>query len=396
MLKQLRNKFVWITMGIVVGMLAVILGLIFHFTAKDMEKDAYDSLYALSQSVQIPGSRVENLQLPYFTMEITLDGRITAKGHTYYDLSDDAFLLELAQTVLGQEATEGELSRYSLLYSRVLGLGRQVIIFVDTSGQEAALRSMVEIGLLIAGISVLAFWGISSLLARWAIRPVEKAWQQQKQFVSDASHELKTPLTVIVSNAELLEDVCREPEEDRCVRSIRTAAGQMRALVEGLLELARADNGQVRRSFERVCLSDLTEASAMLFEAPLYEQGRVLQTQIQPGIFLKGSSQYLKQLVDILLDNAGKYGIPGIVSVGLARQGKSCLLTVANPGEPIPESENNRIFQRFYRMDTARNAPGSFGLGLSIAMSVVQEHGGKLWVESNPTGNCFCVQLPCE
>lgn len=392
MLKKLRNKFIWITLGIVVAMLAIILGLIFHFTARDMEKDAYDSLYALTQSVQIPGSRVENLKLPYFTMEITVDGRITAQGHTYYDLSDESFLLELAETVLRQEGTEGELSRYSLLFSRISGLARQIVIFVDISGQEAALRSMVESALLIAAISLLAFWGVSFLLARWAVRPVEKAWQQQKQFVSDASHELKTPLTVIMSNAELLE----ETVQDQSLQSIQTAATQMRSLVEGLLELARADNGQIQRCFERVCMSELTEEAAMLFEAPLYEKGRMLQTRIQPDIFLKGSPQYLKQLVDILLDNAGKYGIPGIVSVSLSRQGKNCLLTVANPGEPIPESEKNKIFERFYRMDAARNAPGSFGLGLSIAMSVVQEHGGRLWVESNPTGNCFCVQLPCE
>lgn len=396
MLKQLRNKFVLITMAIVVGMLAIILGLIFHFTARDMENTANSALQSLTQSVQRPGGSVENLQLPYFTMEISLSGRIVAKGHTYYDLRDEEFLRELAQTVLLQPEMQGKLQHYHLLYSRIPALGGQILVFVDVSSQEAALRSMVETGLLIAGISLLAFLGISILLARWAIAPVQKAWQQQKQFVSDASHELKTPLTVIMSNTDLLESAETAQEQSRCTRSIQTASAQMRTLVEGLLELARADNGQIKRSFERLCISALAEEAAMLFEAPLYEQGRTLQTRIQPDVYLQGSPQYLKQLVDILLDNAGKYGIPGIVNLNLTRQGKTCLLSVANPGEPIPAEERPHLFERFYRADAARTDSGSFGLGLSIAFSVVQEHGGKIWVESNPTGNCFFVQLPCE
>lgn len=111
---------------------------------------------------------------------------------------------------------------------------------------------------------------------------------------------------------------------------------------------------------------------------------------------MKGSPQYLKQLVDILLDNAGKYGIPGIVNLNLIRQGKTCLLSVSNPGAPIPPEERSHLFERFYRTDSAYTDPVSFGLGLSIALSVMQEHGGKLWAESDPTGNCFFVQLPCE
>ena len=396
MLKQLRNKFVLITMAIVVGMLSIILGLIFHFTARDMENTADAALDRLTQSVQQPGGRLENVQLPYFTMQISLDGRIVAKGHTYYDLTDEEFLLDLAETALIQSEDKGKLREYDLRYSRVPALGGQILIFVDTSSQEAALRSMVEMSLVIAGLSLLAFWGISVLLARWAIRPVEKAWQQQKQFISDASHELKTPLTVIMSNAELLEGARSPEEQARSSQSIRTASKQMRSLVEGLLELARADNGQIKRSFERICMSTLTQEAAMLFEAPLYEQGRTLQTGIQPDIYVKGNAQYLKQLVDILLDNAGKYGIPGIVHLNLVRQGKTCLLSVSNPGQPIPPEERARLFERFYRCDTARTDSGSFGLGLAIAYSVVQEHGGKIWVESNPTGNCFIAQLPCE
>lgn len=396
MLKRLRNKFVLITMAIVVGMLAIILGLIFHFTAKDMEETGNRALQSLTQSLQHPGGNPGNVQLPYFIMEVYLDGSVVAKGHTYYDLTDEKLLLDLAETVLRQDNSRGKLAHYSLLYSRMPGMGRQVLVFVDVSGQQAALRSMVEVSLVIAAFSLLAFWGISVLLARWAVKPVEKAWQQQKQFVSDASHELKTPLTVIMSNAELLNTGETGEERLRPVGNILAASLQMRSLVEGLLELARADNGQIRRSFERICMSQVAEEAAMLLEAPLYERGRTLDTRIQPGIYLKGNAQYLKQVVDILLDNAGKYGVPGIVTLNLVQQGRFCLLSVSNPGQPIPDGQRERLFERFYRADTARGNTGSFGLGLSIAKSVVQEHGGRIWVESNPTGNCFFVRLPCE
>ena len=171
---------------------------------------------------------------------------------------------------------------------------------------------------------------------------------------------------------------------------------QMRSLVEGLLELARVDNGQVQKAFERLDFSDLIAQSLLEFEPVLFEQGLTLEANISPEVHLTGNSRYLKQVVDILLDNAGKYSAPGVVDVRLVKQGKVCLLSVANPGTPIPENEREKIFDRFYRADQARSRTGSYGLGLSIAKSVVQEHKGKIWVNSNQTGNCFYVQLPCE
>ena len=168
----------------------------------------------------------------------------------------------------------------------------------------------------------------------------------------------------------------------------------MRSLVEGLLELARADNGRIQQAFEKLNISQLTEDSLLPFEPLLFEKNLTLECSIEPGILLNGSATHLQQLLGILLDNAGKYAIPGVVTVRLYRQGRSCILSVANPGEPIPEQELKRIFDRFYRTDTARTGNGSFGLGLSIAKSIAEQHKGKIWAQSNQTGNCFFVQLP--
>ena len=227
------------------------------------------------------------------------------------------------------------------------------------------------------------------------MKPVDRAWQQQKQFVSDASHELKTPLTVILSNAELIDGEEGLSEDGRqFAKNILFMSRKMRNLTEGLLELSRADNGQVKQHFAPVDLSKLAEESVLPFEPAFYEQGMVLQWHIEEGVRCNGNEQYLRQVVDILLDNARKYSAPGTVYLELKRQNRQCLLTLFNPGEPIAPEERERIFDRFYRSDRARSQSGSFGLGLSIAKSIVTEHGGRIWVQSNQNGNLFCVSIP--
>lgn len=401
MLKKLRLKFVLVNMVIVTSMLIVILGMVYHFTKSDLDNQSANALQTITQRLQQPGRRdVENwdIQLPWFMIQISFWGEVTAGGNTRLDLKDEALVQELIQTVLGSRDPTGAIEKYDLLYGKASGAGMQYLVFVDTSVQKAAVRSQVQISIIIGLVSLAAFGGISILLARWAIKPVERAWQQQKQFVSDASHELKTPLTVILSNAELLQSPdCDEDSRLRFSESILTMSRHMRRLVEGLLELARAENGQVQKSFAKLYYSKLVEDALLPFEPVMYERGLLLESSIEPDIILRGSEQHLQQLADILLDNAAKYAEPGIVAVKLQRQGRNqCLMTVSNPGKPIPAEDLEKIFERFYRRDLARSRTGSFGLGLAIARTIAQEHGGKIWAESNETGTRFCVLLPCD
>lgn len=399
MLKKLRLKFVLINMGIVAAMLLVIFSTVYHFTKADLENQSLSVLQNLTQSAQQPGGLHEpgrNVQLPYFIIQINIHGDVIASGHTYYDLTDAAFLQELIQYVYTAQSPTGMIDAYALRYSRVSSVGSQKLIFVDVSSQDAALTTLVQVCVLIGLISLVAFLGISLLLARWAVKPVEKAWQQQRQFISDASHELKTPLTVIMSNAELLQsDQYDNQDRQQFAESILSMSYRMRHLVEGLLELARGDNGQTTKAFTQLDYSRLVEDALLPFEPVLFERNLTLEASIEPQIMLTGSPGHLQQVVDILLDNAAKYGTPGIVEVTLQRQGRTCLLRVSNPGQPIPKEDLTRIFERFYRVDKARTG-GSFGLGLSIAQSIVDAHKGKIWAQSNETGNCFFVQLPCQ
>lgn len=395
MLKKLRQKFVLVNMLIVACMLLVIFGLVFQYTKADLDSESENVLQALAQGNY--DQQPNNGQLPCFVLQVSIHGGITVSGSSYYDLNNEAFIQELIQLVYTADETTGVLDKYDLRYAVVSGLFAKNIIFVDISGHVAALNSLVQSCVLVGAVALAAFFVISVLLARWAVKPVEVAWQQQKQFVSDASHELKTPLTVIMSNAELMQNPEFEPENKaQFASSILVMTKQMRNLVEGMLELARADNGQVKKTFARLDLSKVVEDTLLPFEPVFFENGLMLEADIQSDIWAKGSSEHLRQVLEILLDNAAKYSAPGIVQVQLLRQGRGhCFLTVSNPGTPIAKEDLERIFQRFYRVDEARSRTGSFGLGLPIADAIVREHGGKIWAESNVTGNRFCVLLPC-
>ena len=396
MLKKLRLKFVLVNMTIVTVMLCMIFALAIQHTSAGLKQESEEVLRMLAHGVKDPARA--DVRVPYFVIEVGLDGKATISGSVHYDLNDGAFVQGVLQEVYKQDELSGVLEKYDLRYMAVKGTFTSRIAFVDISADNDAISSMIQSCLVIGVVALAAFFVISLLLARWAIKPVKKAWEEQQRFVSDASHELKTPLTVIMSNAELLQNPEYNAEDkERFANNILTMSHQMRSLVEGMLDLARADNGQVAKSFERVDFSGLVEETILPFEPVFYEKGLRLNSEIVPNIYLHGNPGYLRQVVEILLDNAAKYTEKGLVQVRLSRYGRnSCLLTVANPGMPISPEEQEKIFDRFYRSDMARSRTGSFGLGLPIAQSIIQGHRGKIWVLSNHTGNCFCVLLPCE
>ena len=246
---------------------------------------------------------------------------------------------------------------------------------------------------LVGAAALLALFLASLPLARWAVGPVERAWNQQKQFVADASHELKTPLTVILSNADMLLDQ-PEGESRRWAENIQAEGLRMKELTEALLALARTDRPQAQLRRERVDLSYLTADCALAFEAAAYEAGHTLDQQVEEGLAVQGDPAELARLVEILLDNALRYSAPkGRVEVELRRTGRKARLKVENPGEPIPAEDLTRVFQRFYRADPSRSQEG-YGLGLSIAKGVAEAHRGRVWAESGDGKNRFFVELP--
>ena len=413
MIRKLRVRFVSIMMVIVCTMLIIIFGLVVHRThsriredgLRMMENAAYAPMGTLSDRnpKRKDENKTMNILLPFFRVLIDADGKIVDMDGDYYDLTQEgseAVLEELVSAVTASEEKVGDLRDYNLRYYR--GGARkwdgQIIIFMDISSEIATMQNLYRTCVIIGLGSFASFLVISIFFARWAVRPVEEAWAQQRQFVSDASHELKTPLTVILTDAEMLKSPrFDEAHKAQFVENILTMSNQMRGLVESLLQLARVDSGAIQKMpLQTIDLSGLVSDELLTFDALFFEKGLTLAEDITDGITVHGSPQHLKQVVEILLDNAQKYASPqGTVQVTLQKSGAHhCLLSVSDPGDPIRPEDLKKIFQRFYRIDEARAMNHSYGLGLSIAENIVKNHKGRIWAESAEGINTFRVELP--
>lgn len=399
MIRKLRVKFVCVIMAIVMLMLAAILGIVIHFTGQNMRMQSVSMMRTIAAAPFQQGNLhkpPEGVRLPFFTVQTNSQGNLLGVSGGYFDLTDRDYIQSIVNAALSSEQKTAELEEHQLRFLKEKSPAGYTIVFSDTTTESATLKNLYSICMLIFFVAMAIFFGISILLSNWVIRPVATAWDQQRQFVADASHELKTPLSVIMANAELLEQE-DTPEEDRrkFSRNILTMTYQMRTLVENLLEMARVDNGTLKMQIAPLDFSQLVRDAALSVQLLFEERGLALQCTAADGISFRGSEQHLYQVLDVLLDNALKYSLPGgSVRVGLTRIGYSCLLTVANTGDPISKEDLKNIFKRFYRADKARAMDGSYGLGLSIAESIVHAHNGKIWVECAEGFNTFYVQLP--
>lgn len=399
MIRKLQIKFVVINMTMVTVMLVVMFSLIYHFTQRNLETESISMMKTIAANpfqAGRPDDSSDDVHLPYFTLQLGIKGEIVAVGGGYYDLSDREFLRELIEEAMQNRTESGVIEAHKLRYCRVqLPMG-MVLVFSDMSSEKNTLKHLLQSFAVIGIFGFLVFLGISIFLSKWAVGPVARAWQQQKQFVADASHELKTPLTVIMTNAELLQ----YPEYDEAQRtkfllSIVLMSQQMRQLVEKMLVLARSDSQQTKLSMSSIDFSGLVSDAVISFEGVFAEKGLFLESEIESEIIICGNEDGLRQLLDILLDNAQKYSKAGTKAyVCLYRKDRHrCCLKASNAGEPISKEEMEHIFQRFYRVDKARSRDGSFGLGLSIAENIVQQHKGKIWAESRDGVNSFFVEL---
>ena len=390
MTKRLRLKFITITMSILTIMLCSIMSMIYFFTKMNLENNNIHMMRGIAGNpllLRFPNEHPDDLHLPYFALQLSPQGSLITANGAYYDLSDESFLESVVDAALSTPGSVGIIDQYNLRFFRMdIPMG-QVLVCTDISSERSTLKDLMRNCILTGIVSFFVFLFISIHLADWAVSPVDRAWKQQRQFVADASHELKTPLTVIITNAELMENAFSS--------NILVMAKQMSRLVEQMLELAKADDIQSETVFSQVDLSRLISDAVLPFEPLFFEKHLALYTDIAEDLWVKGDPSQLRQVLDILLDNAGKYSCQkGTTWVTLRKQGKNrCLLSVANKGQPIPEQDLKNIFKRFYRVDKTRTRTGSFGLGLSIAETIIIRHKGNIWAESREGINTFCVEL---
>lgn len=410
MIRKLRLKFVAICMALVTAVLAAVFLSVFFAIRQNVRDLSRQLLFRVAQeSAYSPGGFPsahitidgdQAILLPYFTVNVYPSGGTyfaDVTGGTYSNLDDSEELTAILQDCLGQSASEGFIQDYHLRYLRQdKGLYIR-LAFVDTSMERAVLQEMMGSYLVIGGAALLLLLGVSILLSWWATRPVEKAWRQQRQFLSDASHELKTPLTVILSNAELLETARLSDRPARWADNIHSEAQQMKSLVEEMLTLARADNMVRTAVLTETSLSDVAADCALAFEPVAFEAGKSLDYQITEDVTVLGDRDKLRQLASILLDNAIKYGADGgAITLSLQTTDRQARLVVSNPGEPIPAAQLPRLFERFYRADASRGEQSGFGLGLPIARTIAEEHKGSLKAESDASSTRFIFTMPLK
>ena len=401
MIRKLRRQFVGVCMALVLTVLAAVFAAAYHAVRQnieDLSRQVLTQVIREDGSGSAPGVSVEiggdRLLLPYFTVNIW-GGTAYITGGTYANLEDTDALRDILSQCLEQNQTEGTVEDYHLRYLvEDNGLYRK-LAFVDMSMEQATLARVIRSYLVIALAALLVLLGIAAAASRWVTRPVERAWRQQRQFLSDASHELKTPLTVILSNAELLEGAALPEKPARWSGNIRCEAEQMRTLVEQMLTLARADNGVRPAAMEPVNFSDVATECVLSFEPVAFEAGKPLEDHVAEDVTVTGDRDRLRHLISILLDNAVKYGAPGgTITLTLERTERQARLTVANPGDPIPPEHLPHLFERFYRADSSRGEQSGFGLGLSIADTIAREHKGSLRAESDAVSTRFIFTLP--
>lgn len=248
-------------------------------------------------------------------------------------------------------------------------------------------------------LGIIVYFLFSLFLARIALRPVEDSWKKQKQFVADASHELKTPLSVILANTDILASHKDETVESQMkwVENTRAEAVRMAELVNQLLFLAKNDDG-LKVQMQDVNFSNCVEGIVLGYDAVFYEKQHKFSYEVTPDVWVVGNEGQLKQLVTILLDNANKYSKgEGNITLRLQNNGKHCTLTVANDSEQLSEEQLSHLFDRFYTVDNSRNKNnGGNGLGLNIAQVICQTHNGSIRVSCENGRTAFEVTLPLK
>ena len=407
MIRRLRLQFVAVCMLLITAVLAAVLMAVYSAAERGSERASRTVLERVLAEENAfshagpsgPALGSGKVQLPYFTVQIWGGDTVYVTGGTYKDIENTDELSAILQDCLTQNQQEGTISAYHLRYLRQDNGIFTRIAFVDTSMEQASLKAMMSSYLQISLAALLLLLAVSVGLSWWVTRPVERAWAQQRQFLSDASHELKTPLTVILSNAELMEASPLEERQARWADNIHSEARQMRTLVEEMLTLARADNMVPTVVFSDVNLSDTAVDCALLFEPVAFEAGKPLEYDITENVFVSGDAGKLKQIISVLLDNAIKYGAGGgAIRLTLAKTDRQARLQVSNQNAngPIPPDQLPRLFERFYRADASRGEKSGFGLGLPIAAAIAQEHKGALKAESDQAGTRFIFTMPLK
>ena len=418
MISKLRKKFILVIMLCVMSTISIAIGSLFvvnYINYKNnlnnfLERELHMNMGFPNDEKPDKEHREEGDFFSFMHMDdkpmhflpsvfIMLDegGLVADSKINYLELSDDD-IKNLANTIASLKQSRGKVSSYNLDYITVKQDNLTYIVAADNSFESGNIRNLFVLCLLSFILSFFVFFVISLILSSWILKPVEKAWQQQNRFVSDASHELRTPITVILANLNILASKKEELIKTRYqwIDNTKEEASRMKQLVDELLFLARSDDRQSKLVFSEINLSEVLLSRMLSFEALAFEKGIKLDYDIADNLKILGHEGNVKQLLSILLDNAMKYcGEKGSVCLKAYCIKEKTFVLIQNSGEPIDKEDLKHIFERFYRTDKSRaRTEGGYGLGLAIAKTIVESMHGKISVLSDKeNGTVFKLEL---
>ena len=301
----------------------------------------------------------------------------------------------IVKKILSKRKSSGTFYRYKLHYL-LREEGQKTLILGDYQRELSILNKQAFSTALLVLVLILLFLPLDYFFSTWAIRPSVQAMEKQKQFISDAGHELKTPLAVIAANLSLLEDQNLAPETGDFVQNIAVMSKKMQELVEKLLQLSRLE--QQIFTYGEMDYSRRVAEICLQMEALFFEEGMELEVAVEQNIILKHAIEsQVEEVLRIFLDNGRKYADkPSTLYVKLYREKNMAVLSVDSAGRSLSKAEFEKIFSRFTRLDEARSQSESFGLGLSIAKEIAGNHKGKIYGYGKNGRNCFVLALPIQ
>lgn len=412
MIRTLRRKLIAVSMLSLFAVLAVIITAVNVVNYQRVAADADGILAVLAEGggrfpsmepgdkplgEHGPGNKRPQMsaEMPYesrfFTVLIHNDGTVHSTELSHIAAIDSNTATQMTKAVIDSSRQSGYHGNY-----RYTVIGRKdgtMVIFLDCTRSLSNFRYFLWISCLIAVIGLAAVFLLIWLLSGRIVKPLLQAHEKQRQFITDAGHEIKTPITIIDADAELLE---MELGNNEWLQDIRGQVKRLRDLTGDLIYLSRMDEEQRKLQLLDFPLSDIVSETAGSFLAPAKRGNKEMTVDVEPMLTLCGDEKGIRQLVSILMDNAVKYTDDGgTIGLTLQRQGKTAVLTVCNTCRELHEQEIGQLFDRFYRTDRSRNsATGGYGIGLSIAKAVVTAHKGKIHAAKDGDRLRITVTLP--
>lgn len=391
MIKKLRTKFILLTMSSLFVLLFVLVGSMNLVNYRAVVKESDGILVFLSQNKgRFPSPEDEKGEPPlppqmspelphetrYFSVLMSTDGRILHTETSKITAVNTATAISYAESACARQTENGFIGRFRFVrFTEINGIR---YTFLDCGRSLDAFRSFMyaSIGIALLGLVIVFF--VVFFVAGRIIRPFAENYEKQKRFITDAGHEIKTPLTIINANVDVLE---MELGQNECLDDIQLQTKRLTSLTNDLVLLARMEESSTSMPMIEFPISEVIAEAVLPFRTLAQAQEKNVQADVQPMLSAVGNGKAIQQLISVLMDNAVKYTPRGgTITVHFARQGKVLCLLVHNTTETEIDTESlSHVFDRFYRMDASRSSSsGGHGIGLSVAKAIVTAHNGKI------------------